>query len=415
MIRLSRVVYTVIVAAIVSTAASAQVQLGVPKYASMGGGPADKINLGSLNADYQFPVRHKAGRGLAFNFDLNFDSSVWEPVYTGSGWTWGLLADLGWSGSSIDIGFLQDNLFTDGVEYDYDCVVYYDGLGSGHSFPQCAAFDFINGIDYPIVDSVTTDGSGYTLSYDPFVTGVGQLTTVNGNSIIPRNEVPLGQGVVAGSDIDRNGNEISISASGSFTDTLGTTALTESGGCTGLTSCTPYVMGYTAPSGGTANVTVNFKTYTVRSNFGCSGISEFGATSIDLVDRITLPDASYYQFTYEPTPGFSGDVTARLASVRLPTGGTMSYAYSGGHNGIECADGTTAGFTRTTPDGTWTYARTLTGGNGSTTTVTDPTGNQTVISFQKDSASTNNTYEYFEVQRQVYQGSAASGTLLQTT
>jgi RHS repeat-associated protein len=415
MIRLNHVVVTFVVAVIMSASVSAQVQIGVPKYASMGGGPADRINLGSLNVDYQIPVRHKAGRGLAFNFDLNFDSSVWEPVFTGSSWTWGLLSDLGWSGSSIDIGFLQDNYSTDGVEFDYDCVVYFDGVGSGHSFPQCAAFDFVFGIDYPIVGSVTTDGTGYTLSYDPFVTGTGQLTTVEGNSIIPRNEVPLGQGVKAGSDIDRNGNEISISTAGTFTDTLGTSALTQSGGCTSLSSCTPYLMSFTAPSGGTASVTVSFKSYTVRSNFGCSGISEFGATTIDLVDKITLPDGSFYQLTYEATPGFTGDVTARVASMRLPTGGTTSYAYSGGHNGIECTDGTAAGFTRTTPDGVWTYARTLGTGNASTTTVTNPAGNQTVISFQKDGASTNNTLGFFEVQRLVYQGSSVSGTLLQTT
>lgn len=144
MTRLNRALCAVVFAALVIPAASAQVQLGVPKYASMGGGPVDRINLGSLNADYQFPVRHKAGRGLAFNFDLNFDSSVWEPVYVSSSnsYTWGLLSDLGWSGSSIDIGFLQDNYSSDS-EYDYDCVVYYDGLGGGHSFLPCAAFDYI--------------------------------------------------------------------------------------------------------------------------------------------------------------------------------------------------------------------------------------------------------------------------------
>ena len=93
----------------------------------------------------------------------------------------------------------------------------------------------------------------------------------------------------------------------------------------------------------------------------------------------------------------------------------MSYAYSGAHNGIECGDGSTAGFTRTTPDGAWTYARTLGTGNASTTTVTDPLGNQTVLNFQKDGAATNNTLTFYETYRNVYQGSSGSGTLLMTT
>jgi hypothetical protein len=155
---------------------------------------------------------------------------------------------------------------------------------------------------------------------------------------------------------------------------------------------------------------MSYVSYTVKTNFGCSGVAEYGPTSNSLVDRITLPDGTFYQFLYEPTPGFAGDVTGRLASVALPTGGTISYAYTGGSNGIVCADGSTAGLTRTTPDGTWTYARTAGTGAAYTTTVTapklpyDPTNNQTVVQFQG----------IFETQRQSYQGSAASGTLLQT-
>jgi RHS repeat-associated protein len=60
---------------------------------------------------------------------------------------------------------------------------------------------------------------------------------------------------------------------------------------------------------------------------------------------------------------------------------------------------------RTTPDagGVWTYAQVKDAGAASTTTVTDPSGNQTVIQFQG----------LYETQRQAYQGTAG-GTLLQT-
>ena len=106
---------------------------------------------------------------------------------------------------------------------------------------------------------------------------------------------------------------------------------------------------------------------------------------------------------YEDTPGYPGDKTGRVASITLPTGGIISYTYSGGNGGINCSDGSAATLQRQTPDGTWTYAQVKGSGAASTTTVTDPQGNQTVIQFQG----------IYETQRQVYQG-AQGGTLLQT-
>src|SRR5271155_3618741 len=79
-------------------------------------------------------------------------------------------------------------------------------------------------------------------------------------------------------------------------------------------------------------------------------------TSNPLVKSIELPDGTEYQFTYEQTPTaaactpLSGTysancVTGRIASVSLPTGGEITYTYSGGSTGIE-SDGSTAGLTQ---------------------------------------------------------------------
>ena len=124
-----------------------------------------------------------------------------------------------------------------------------------------------------------------------------------------------------------------------------------------------------------------------------------------------------YTFSYEVTPGDTHSphyVTGRLASVTLPTGGTITYAYSGGGsgvNGISCADGSAATLTRTTPDGTWTYAQVKGTAPASTTTITDPQGNNTVIQFQGLTGSNQSLYE---TERQVYQGSISSANLLET-
>jgi RHS repeat-associated protein len=127
----------------------------------------------------------------------------------------------------------------------------------------------------------------------------------------------------------------------------------------------------------------------VKTNFGCSGISEYGPYQQNLVTSIVTPEGTY-TLDYEATPGYSGDVTGRLKSVNLPTGGTINYTYSGGSNGITCADGSAATLSRQTPDGTWTYAHTE-AGTAWTTTITDPQSNQTVLNFQT----------IFETKRQV--------------
>ena len=94
--------------------------------------------------------------------------------------------------------------------------------------------------------------------------------------------------------------------------------------------------------------------------------------------------------------------------MRLPTGGTISYTYTGGSHGIYCQDGSVSGISRGTPDGPSQYNRTATFDQFGTllsqyTTVTDAQSNQSVINF---------TLDGFETQRQVYNG-AATGTPLQ--
>lgn len=408
MLRVCKYLAVGILCAIIVNSSFGQAALGTQKFGSFGGGPFDKLNLGNLNTHFDIPAFHKAGRGLPFNFDLSYDSTFWQPVVSGSTTLWNPMTTGGWSGSAVSVGSLAFTYTTDGATYAYYCnLIYYDGVGASHPFPGCAQYVYPN--DY-LYQQVSLDGSGYTLSIDPFY-GTSTLTAANGNSIIPRDVIPLGAGVKTGSVIDRNGNEITGDSSGHYTDTLGTTVLTAAGGCSSPGNCSPYTLTYTAPSNAAAAVTTTFKSYTIKTNFGCPGIAEYGPQTGSLVDRVTLPDGTFYQFTYEATPGVAGDVTGRLASVKLPTGGTISYAYTGGHNGIECSDGTTSGLTRSTPDGTWTYSRTQGTGSAWTTTVTDPQGNQSVINFQKDSSS-NPTYSFYETQRQIYEGPIANNDLL---
>ena len=405
-----RIVLVLSLLAICSGVAYAQVTTGTPPFGSFGGGP-DVINLANLNSHLSVPVLNKPGRGTSFNYNLTYDSSIWYPVASDwqnqTYWGWGVQ-------TAVATGYINFNPVTticytghniSGYKVVVSGWVYVDQFGIPHGF----AGSTINesgtcGSLHQGLTSTTNDGAGYTLE----ATGsAGTIVTRAGKTITP----PLNASSGVASAIDRNGNEISVASTGVITDTLGSTALTVAGSGT---PSSPVTLTYTAPSGATPAYTVKYSTYTVQTNFGCSGITEFGPTSESLVSEIDLSDqgvnsSDKYTFTYEATPSYSSNVTGRLASVTLPTGGTITYTYSGGSNGIECADGSTAGLTRQTPDGTWTYARTLGTGAATTSTITAPTynsqNNQTVIDFQG----------IYPTESQVYQGSSTSGTLLKTT
>ena len=79
--------------------ASAQVATGTPPFGSFSGGP-ETINNANLNTHWTYPILHKTGRGLNFQYDAHYDSSVWFPTgaigsqvwqpvgFDGGGWVW---------------------------------------------------------------------------------------------------------------------------------------------------------------------------------------------------------------------------------------------------------------------------------------------------------------------------------------
>jgi RHS repeat-associated protein len=373
----------------------AQAATGTPPFGSFAGGP-DIVNLSNLNVQINIPVLSKAGRMMPFVYNLGYNSSIWAPLGASGSQSWvPATSNFAWPSllqASQPLGFISNTLTiadcrnSGGGEepgvHTYSNWNYEDPSGALHFFAGTTRVNLCADTT-TLFTATTTDGSGYTLAADG---AVGTVTSTDG-TIVRLNDVT-----------DRNGNEISATSAGVFTDTLGTNVLTT----TTPTPPTAATITYTAPNGEPATVKVNYGTYTVRTNFGCSGILEFGPTTEYLVSSVTLPDSTTFTFSYEATPGFPTDTTGRLKSVTLPTEGPIQYAYSGGSNGIECSDGSAAGLTRTTPDGTWTYSRTLGTVPATSTTMQDPQGNQTVLQFQG----------LYETERQVYQGSA---TLLRTT
>jgi hypothetical protein len=359
---------------IVWTACAAQAQApgtGAYAYASFDNRGFDSVNLGNLNTRFTISIVNRAGRGLPFNYVIQNEGLIWNPVSNGSTtvWTpdpsWGFNGQLNGTGFS---GYLTHVTSTyscyptrNAYGYTWSNYQYHDPLGGVHTFQYlvnhlCSGSTTISG------NGGVTDGSGYTL------VGGTEVKTLNGTTFTPASST---SGQDASSTVDTNGNEISFNGTGSFTDTLGATALTISG-----SNPITYSYPVTLQSNGatTASASLSYQSYTVRTNFGCSGIVEYGSNTVNLVSRITLADGSFYAFTYEGTPGATdGAVTARIASITLPTGGVISYTRSGGCNGSSGInpDGTVSGLTRTTSDGTRTYTRTTISSNSTSTTLQD--------------------------------------------
>jgi RHS repeat-associated protein len=399
------------------TLAQAPPVTGTPSFGSFGGGP-DIIDLANLNAHIDIPVRHKAGRGTDFTYDLSYDTFVWNPVPSGNTKMWLPAANWGWRAiTEAALGYVSytttgpvSSCNGMGQTTTYSDWTYHDAFGVSHWF---GAFGLTSSVTMGSASCNGTTGFNFTLGdgagYTFNVNGLNfTLFSRDGTNINP----PVNIGTGAGSFADRNGNVLSANTSGQFFDTLSSTTpvLTVAGSGT---PASPRTFKYTAPSGAQPAFTAQYMPFTVQTNFGCSGIIDYPATSnINLITEIDLPDGSKYTFSYEATPGAPANVTGRLHTVTLPTGGTITYNYTGGSTGnITCADGSAPGLTRITPDGTWTYARTAGSGAAYTTTITDPerdslapNGNQTIVQFQG----------IYETQRQVYQGSSSSGTLLRT-
>ncbi len=426
-----RRVLTIRLLALLTTFAAssfAQVSTGIPPFGSFGGGPFDTVNLGNLNVHFAIPILNKAGRGAPFSYSLGYDSSVWAPVTSSGVTSWAQnVSNWGWSVNSNALG----GSYTTRT-FNYRCVTdpgpppvvtiipgpiinsFTDPSGTVHKV-LVSEYSSVCDTSGPPVSVTTADGSGWTVTFDGSVSAKSR----SGITVVPN---------VGGTSsfTDQNGNILSANASGQYFDTLSSSVavVTQTGSAT---PASPTKLTFTPPSGGSATYTVNYTQYTVATSFGVSQINEYGPLSQALVSSITLPDTSSYQFTYEKTPGtcapipgtYANCITARIASVTLPTGGTIAYSYSGGSNGIE-SDGSAATLTRTlTPGGTWIYARTQPSGVWQTqiTSPPDPVNSGsasdiTVIDFQEDANAGTSGPNFYETQRQVKQGAS---TVLATT
>jgi RHS repeat-associated protein len=376
----------------------AQVNPGLPPLNDFSNGKFDVVNISNRNIFFRIPVREKAGAipfsaALVWNINMSVNGGgAWvPPAYQLS--------------ATVGVGIAHPSTTTQPCGSDphdnvYSNFVYIDGNQTSHLFGIALDGDRCL---YPsgTASGPALDNSGYTM-----------IASTSGS--YPSISVYDVAGNYYGSS-DPNGNFLTYSSSNGIvtdTDTLGETVLTVSQGAHG----TPDTYSYTDAVGATRTVTVNKSSYTLQTNFGCGLNITYPSTWLPI--SIVMPDGSSYGITYETTLGYPNSVTGRITKITLPTGGSISYSYTGGpsNQGLECPS-----------DYVPILIRTLTNSDGSTAVwkydgqtlaapqvlVTDPYNNDTVYTF---GANLNyGEYNYgFESQKLIYSGLHSGGTLLQT-
>jgi len=360
------------------------------------------VDLATGNVSFSMPVRKKAGKlpfsmSLRGNFGVYLSGAQWQPTTYQFGLT-ALPTQAAW--------LVAGNGACPHGEY-WDLYLI-DSTGAAHAVPGDISCSVGENFVLP-----TSDGSGLTVVgtsaglaiYDKsgntsplfFVhypsPGPWTLTDPDGATISLNNPI---------------GNDV---PTGQYTDSLGQLALTaaDSSGISG-----DYTYAYTDANGTNRQYGVQAGAYNVATAFGCTGKAEYSnSTPFALANSISTPTGETYTLAYEQTPGLgNGNATGRIAKIVYPSGGSISYSYSGGNNGINCNSGVVPTLTVTVNDnnghiGAWTYTNSnnsSTAGNY-TVTVKDPSSNYTVYSFAGE----------YQTQKQVYQGTVAPSNLLSTT
>jgi hypothetical protein len=229
------------VALLISHPASAQVATGFPPFASMSPSTFDTVNNANLNVHFAIPIFARGGRGIPFSYVLSYDSSIWSPVSsTGSvGWTpvgqtSTIPSNWGWRGiTEAQAGYItystrMGKCVVQGIYVYYPenwFGTYNDPSGTSHLF-SIMTTPGSSACGVPPASSgtgVAFDSSGYTMSVSNYINAV--VYSPSGEEF----QVPINTRTGSSAVTDPNGNQISASLSSNtttFTDTLGSTALT---------------------------------------------------------------------------------------------------------------------------------------------------------------------------------------------
>ena len=378
-------------------APTVDVQQGMTPYASFQNGEIDSINLGNGNLVIHIPIVSFPQRGgklrLAFNFyDTNKNWYIYNNGHVAN-WTFVASALPGGAYVSPD----------QGMRLKYSTLKWQDGNGQNWTIKLANAIT-ADGASHEILFPDPRPMPGKNSGWSSDATGIysGDNLFDNAGNEYTASTTTNGPGNV----IDSNGNEITYGSSG-WTDTLGRiipgyptsgTMITAPGVSSSTTNCPSGTVSalqwnVPAPNGTSAPYKFCYANFSYQTAFNYPDVNEASGTTL-MISAIVLPNLTKWIFNY--------DSYLSIASVTLPTGGTISYTWI--TSPITGESRVVASRTVNANDGTgahtWNYQWT------GIPTVTDPLLNDTV----------NWPYRAFGyiTQSQYYSGSHTSGTLLKT-
>lgn len=431
-------------------------QMGLQPYQSYHGGDIDHVSLsnGTLNLDYPFLSYSQRGQ-LQLSFHLYYNN---QPQHfaqlcgtpSSCRWIWGYNpapSALPIEKGDVFVGWAQQMGFTfadsdvvlnpgksDQITYHYSNWSLQTADGAKHPLGNLGSKSWIQSVqDFFELSSgpfETLDATGLRLN--------ASLSTDDYGTSPPLATEIVGPDGALGGTQDANGNIITVNSTG-FTDTLGrqvplpptarSTSNIDMSGCPQSPLATDHAVSWSvpAPNGGTASYKFCYAVVSINIPGGGDTLPNSG-TSMQL-QSIVLPDGHTWNFQYnDPGDGstYNGSPVnyGTLTQVTLPTGGTISYAYTNtgsGAGGINCQNSGrfVANRTVNSNDGTgaqksnYSYSTASTGNSSSpwtvTTTVTDPLGNYAVHTFNALYAQ--DYCPAYENQTQYFQ---SGGTLLKT-
>ncbi len=399
--------------------AEGQFNPGTPSWGAYDSQAVDTINLQNLNVLLNVPVMSKSGAfpfnyGMVGNFYTYAYGGSWYPSVDGGGSglptlygeangvlvsnTGGTGNPVGFSTTVLNCPPPNQNTLT--TEYKNFFITF--GDQTVHWLPSSDVADSVGCIKASFTDQVV-DGTGYSLSWSL----AGGIGGVGSSTVFDRSGATISWPGQQTFLTDSNNNEIGWSeTTGQYTDTLGLVALTMTG------SIQSPTFTWTDVNGGSPQVSVADTSYTLRSAFGCTGITDYNFSARSILTSISFPDGTALGLTYELTPGYPSDRTGRLSQITLRSGSTVSYNWnptSGANDGMNCTYQVPNKMTRTTSDGTVTYTWTHIA-TGNTTTKVDIGGNKTVYTF----SNTGNATVLTEVQAYINTGTVSSPTYSST-
>lgn len=377
---------------------------GIKPYGAYHGGDIDVVSLVNGKLDLHVPIYSLPQRGgkmsLGFTLRYNNPTVTYNQVIVN-----GVLKGYYWEWSGLGVQVLPDlpegvlSTIGAGGKYVYSIAM---ADGSSHQLGYLSGSTTFEAIDasgfhYDQTSNVVTDRAGIRYSENG---GFGYPSKIE----------------------DPNGNEITTGPGATWVDTLGRSVPQPppSNGSTSTSVCpsgplpvsSAYLWSVPGPSGATVNYTFCYALVPVTYGTTMNNIHAWSG-NVSMLQTLVLPNNTSWTFQYNST----GD----LATIALPTSGTISYSW---FQGTLCGGLLSYPYryfrgisNRTVNDGNsghnWTYSGITDGGtsgNPETVTVADPIGNQSVHTITAVHGCS-----YYETLDQEYQLINNTQTLLKTT